>query len=56
MRGGEPGGSLVVLTDPFMAAHIAPIISAAARNNIPAVYGCLILPEMAACSPTHPTR
>ena len=38
MRGGEPGGSLVVLTDPFMAAHIAPIISAAARNNIPAVY------------------
>jgi putative ABC transport system substrate-binding protein len=31
--GQEPGGGLVLLT-----AHRAPIISAAARNNVPAVY------------------
>jgi len=37
--GSEPGGGLVVMTDPFMIAHRAPIISAAARNNVPAVYG-----------------
>ena len=36
--GGEPGGGLVVMPDVFMVAHRAPIISAAARNNIPAVY------------------
>jgi putative ABC transport system substrate-binding protein len=36
--GREPGGGLVVLADPFINAHIAPIISAAARNNVPAVY------------------
>jgi putative ABC transport system substrate-binding protein len=34
----EPGGGLVVMPDAFMVAHRAPIISAAARNNIPAVY------------------
>ena len=34
----EPRGGLVVVPDPFMAAHRAPIISAAARNNVPAVY------------------
>jgi putative tryptophan/tyrosine transport system substrate-binding protein len=34
----EPGGGLVVLTDIFTTAHRAPIISAAARNNVPAVY------------------
>jgi putative tryptophan/tyrosine transport system substrate-binding protein len=37
--GGEPGGGLVVIPTTFMAAHRAPIISAAARNNVPAVYG-----------------
>jgi putative ABC transport system substrate-binding protein len=37
--GREPGGGLVVMTDIFMIAHRAPIISAAARNNVPAVYG-----------------
>jgi putative ABC transport system substrate-binding protein len=37
--GREPGGGLVVMTDPFMIAHRAPIISAAARNKVPAVYG-----------------
>jgi putative ABC transport system substrate-binding protein len=36
--GREPGGGLVVMPDGFMAVHRAPIILAAARNNIPAVY------------------
>jgi putative ABC transport system substrate-binding protein len=36
--GREPGGGLVVLPDVFMVAHRAPIISAAARNKVPAVY------------------
>jgi len=36
--GRELGGGLVVIPDIFMAAHRAPIISAAARNNVPAVY------------------
>jgi putative tryptophan/tyrosine transport system substrate-binding protein len=36
--GRKPGGGLVVLPDIFMAVHRAPIISAAARNNVPAVY------------------
>jgi putative ABC transport system substrate-binding protein len=36
--GREPGGGLVVMPDPFTVAHRAPIISAAARTNVPAVY------------------
>jgi putative ABC transport system substrate-binding protein len=36
--GRELGGGLVVMPDTFMAVHRAPIISAAARNNVPAVY------------------
>jgi putative ABC transport system substrate-binding protein len=36
--GREPGGGLVVMPDVFMTGHRAPIISAAARNNVPAVY------------------
>jgi putative ABC transport system substrate-binding protein len=32
-----PGG-LVVIPDGFLIAHRAPIILAAARNNVPAVY------------------
>jgi putative ABC transport system substrate-binding protein len=36
--GREPGGGLVVMPDLFMDVHRAPIILAAARNNIPAVY------------------
>jgi putative ABC transport system substrate-binding protein len=36
--GREPGGGLVVIPDIFMTSHRAPIISAAARNNVPAVY------------------
>jgi putative ABC transport system substrate-binding protein len=35
--GREPGGGLVVMPDLFMFVHRASIISAAARNNIPAV-------------------
>jgi putative ABC transport system substrate-binding protein len=37
--GREPGGGLVVMPEIFTAAHRAPIISAAARNNVRAVYG-----------------
>jgi putative ABC transport system substrate-binding protein len=36
--GHEQGGGLVVMPDAFTAAHRAPIILAAARNNVPAVY------------------
>jgi putative ABC transport system substrate-binding protein len=36
--GREPGGGLVVMPDTFMVAHRASIISAVARNNVPAVY------------------
>jgi putative ABC transport system substrate-binding protein len=36
--GREPGGGLVVLPDVFLGVHRAPIILAAARNNVPAVY------------------
>jgi putative tryptophan/tyrosine transport system substrate-binding protein len=39
--GREPGGGLVVIPDPFTStsSHRAPLISAAARYNVPAVYG-----------------
>jgi ABC-type uncharacterized transport system substrate-binding protein len=37
--GRQPRGGFVVIPDVFMVAHRAPIISAAARNNVPAVYG-----------------
>jgi putative ABC transport system substrate-binding protein len=36
--GREPGGGLVVISEVFTVAHRAPIISAAARNNVPVVY------------------
>jgi putative ABC transport system substrate-binding protein len=36
--GREPGGGLVVMPDLFASVHRASIISAAARNNVPAVY------------------
>jgi putative ABC transport system substrate-binding protein len=42
--GREPGGGLVVTPDVFMTVHRAPMILAAARNNVPAVYP---LPEFA---------
>jgi putative ABC transport system substrate-binding protein len=37
--GREPGGGLVVMPDVFTTVHRAPIILAAARNNVPAFYG-----------------
>jgi putative ABC transport system substrate-binding protein len=37
--GREPGGGLVVMPGAFMVTHRASIISAAARNKVPAVYG-----------------
>jgi putative tryptophan/tyrosine transport system substrate-binding protein len=36
--GREPGGGVFVMPDAFMWEHRAPIIAAAARNNVPAVY------------------
>jgi putative ABC transport system substrate-binding protein len=36
--GREPGGGLVVIPDIFTSVHRAPIILAAARNKVPAVY------------------
>jgi putative ABC transport system substrate-binding protein len=36
--GREPGGGLVAFPGLFTAAHRAPIISAVARNNVPAIY------------------
>ena len=36
--GREPGGGLVVLSGGFQVAQGVPIILAAARNNVPAVY------------------
>jgi putative ABC transport system substrate-binding protein len=36
--GREPGRGLLVISDLFTSVHRAPIISAAARNNVPAVY------------------
>jgi putative ABC transport system substrate-binding protein len=36
--GHNPGSGLVVIGDSFLVAHRKPIIFAAARNNIPAVY------------------
>ena len=36
--GREPGGGLFVMPDSFTFGHRVPIILAAARNNVPAVY------------------
>jgi putative ABC transport system substrate-binding protein len=36
--GREPRGGLVVMPDAFLLGHRAPILLAAARNNVPAVY------------------
>jgi putative tryptophan/tyrosine transport system substrate-binding protein len=36
--GREPGSGVVFRPDGFMTAHRAPLIRAAARNNVPAVY------------------
>ena len=36
--GREPRGGLIVMPDAFVTTHRAPIISLAARNNLPAIY------------------
>jgi putative ABC transport system substrate-binding protein len=36
--GREPGGGLVVMPDAFTTVHCVPLISTAARNNVPTVY------------------
>jgi putative ABC transport system substrate-binding protein len=36
--GRDPGGGLAVMPDAFTEVHRVPIILAAARNNVPAVY------------------
>jgi putative ABC transport system substrate-binding protein len=36
--GREPGGGFVVIPDTFMSGHREPLMMAAARNNVPAVY------------------
>src|SRR5262249_22361710 len=41
--GREPRGGLVVVPDNFTFAHRAPIIFAAARDNVPAVYADSVL-------------
>jgi putative ABC transport system substrate-binding protein len=43
--GREPGSGLVVMPDVFTSAHRAPIISASARNNVPAVYALSFFPR-----------
>ena len=43
--GREPGGGLVVMPDAFTNVHRAPIISAAARNSVPAVYTASEIPR-----------
>jgi len=43
--GREPGGGLVAMPDGFTNAHRVPIISAAARNNVPAVYWLSAFPR-----------
>ena len=36
--GREPRGGLIIMPDTFLFAHRAPIISLAARNNVPTVF------------------
>jgi putative ABC transport system substrate-binding protein len=36
--GRKPGGGLIVISEVFTLAHRMPIILAAARNNVPAIY------------------
>ena len=53
--GREPGGGLVVLPDVFTNEHRVPVILAAARNNVPAVYNASVFAIDGVCSPTDPT-
>jgi putative ABC transport system substrate-binding protein len=54
--GREPGGGLFVTADAFVIARRAPIILAAARNNVPAVYivpDCARVGGLLAYGPNH---
>jgi putative ABC transport system substrate-binding protein len=52
--GSEPRSGLVVIPDIFTNVHRVPIILAAARNNVPAVYWVSDF-ATAVCFPTEPT-
>jgi putative ABC transport system substrate-binding protein len=54
--GGEPGGGLVVMSDIFITAHRASVLSWRPETKYRLSMAYLPLPEMAACSPTEPTR
>jgi putative ABC transport system substrate-binding protein len=54
--GRESGGGLVVIPDGFLNVHRAPIISAAARSNVPVVYALSEFAREVVCSPTEPAR
>ena len=54
--GREPGGGLVVMPDGFTTVHRAPIILAAARNNVPAVYFLSAFARDGGLPPTESTR
>jgi putative ABC transport system substrate-binding protein len=52
--GREPGTGLVVMPDAWMVTHRVPIIFAAARNNVPAVYNFSAFPRdggLLSCGP-----
>ena len=50
----EPGGGLVVMPDTFNYVHRVPIILAAARNNVPAVYWLSdFVSEVLSCATGH---
>jgi putative ABC transport system substrate-binding protein len=53
--GREPGGGVVVIPDIFMAAHRAPIISAAPETTYRQSIPYLTSPETAVCSTTGST-
>jgi len=38
MLAREPGGGLIVLPDPFTLTHHKPVVEAAARHQLPAIY------------------
>jgi putative tryptophan/tyrosine transport system substrate-binding protein len=53
--GRGPRGGLVIMPDAFTDLHRVPIILAAARNNVPAVYHLSAFARDGGCSPTEPT-
>ena len=53
--GREPRGGFVSMPDAFTHNHRVPIISLAARNNVPAIYQDPYLSETAVCFPMEQT-